>query len=112
MKILMFLILLILAALGALWWLNGQSTQSNSPARGQKTQPQAGQQAARRQVPAQPGQGPTTSGMRQKAPQKNAFEQLAEKNTGGGAFRVHQYGRRKLDQQQAKQKKRLENALK
>ncbi|NOY79551.1 MAG: hypothetical protein GXP31_00970 [Kiritimatiellaeota bacterium] len=108
MKVLLFLIVLILAALGFIFWLQGQPPRVPPPARGAPAQ--SGQRTSGSGVA-----GPTagqTGRTAKSAPQKNAFEQLAEQNTGGGAFRVQQYGRRKLDQQQDKQKKRLENALK
>jgi len=106
MKMLMFLILLILAALGALWWLNGQSTQSNSPARGQKTQPQAGQQVARRQAPAMSG------AKRKKAPDKNAFDYFIDYNTGAMPLRIQRHSHSKLNKIRDKENKQLEDAMK
>ncbi len=108
MKVLLFLIVLILAALGVLLWTQMEPTGDSQPSR---SAPAPSRQRTVQNQPAYPAAAQAGQAAKT-APQKNAFQQLAETNTGGGAFRVQQYGRRKLDQQQDKQKKRLENALK
>ena len=112
MKALMFMILLILAALGVLWWMSSQPTESNTPAQGAGARIQPGQQAVRRQAPVQSGQTTAASGTKQKTQDKSAVWYFTDYATGAMPLRIQQHTHRKLNKMQDKQNKQLEDAMK